>query len=294
MKTILKITLILFITISYSQSKAIENFSLNNQAFQGTKLSQAEYLLRYVKPMGILTKNNTELPEFLIMLMDDPINVLSVCEIDRYLIDNGLGYSDIGGAIQDPLSRNEEGTSAKYFVIHDTSTPVFKKKFPSNINEDTWNQNDVEVRWAYKINKTTKKKEKRNGPHAFIGRTGKTFFPIDFSVPWRATGFENNVLKRAISRGLFVHIELVQPRKFMEGKRKNNDIIAPDPGFTDEQYKKLALLYICTSARARNWLVPAYHAVLDQGLQNGRDDPQKFELIKFSDSIEQLVKELSN
>ena len=123
---------------------------------------------------------------------------------------------------------------------------------------------------------------------------GKFFFPIEFSVPWRATGFENKTLNRAISRGLFVHIELVQPRKSKTGKWKDNDIIAPDPGFTHEQYKKLALLYICTSSRAGNWLVPAYHAVLDQGIKNGHDDPQNFELNKFSDNIKALIKELKD
>jgi len=289
MRFIVNLILTLFVVVGYSQSKAIKNFSKENQAFLGSKLDQAEYLLRYVKPMGILAKHNAELPKFLVMLMNDPIGVLSVGEIDMYLIDNNLDYSDIGGAIQDSLSRNKKGTSAKYFVIYDTSTPNFKKKdFPNNINDDSWKQNDAKVRWKYK------KGEIRKGPHVFIGRTGKVFFPINFSVPWRATGFENKVLNRAISRGLFVQIELVQPRKSKDGKWKDNDIIASDPGFTNEQYKKLALLYICTSARAGNWLVPAYHAVLDQGIKNGHDDPQNFDLNKFSDSIKTLVKELKD
>lgn len=289
MKTILKLTLMLFIMVGYSQSKAIKNFSIENQAFRGSKLSQAEYLLQTVKPMGILARDSTELPQFLIKLMNDAISVLSVGEIDVYLSDYHLDYSDVGGSIQDSLSRNKKGTSAKYFVIHDTSTPNFKAKaIPNNINDDTWRHNDVEERWKYK------KGEIRNGPHAFIGRTGKVFFPIEFSIPWRATGFENKVLNRAISRGLFIHIELVQPRKSKAGKWKDNDIISPNPGFTQEQYDKLALLYICASARSGNWLIPAYHAVLDQGFKNGHDDPQNFELNKFSDNIERLVKELSD
>ncbi|WP_179009070.1 peptidoglycan recognition protein family protein [Winogradskyella forsetii] len=289
MKIIIKLILVLFITTSYSQSQAIKEFSIENQKFFGSKLSQAEYLLHKVKPMGILDKNDPELPQFITMLMNDPIEVLSIGEIDMYLQDNDMDYSNIGGSIQDSLSRNKKGTSAKYFVIHDTSTPNFKNKdFPKNINDDTWEQNDVEVRWKYK------KGEIRKGPHAFIGRTGKIFFPIDFSVPWRATGFENKVLDKAISRGLFIHIELVQPRKSKEGKWKDNDVVSPDPGFTQEQYDKLALLYICASARSGNWLIPAYHAVLDQGFKNGHDDPQNFELNEFSDSIEALVKELKN
>ena len=237
--------------------------------------------------MGILAKDSTDLPQFLYKAMNNQISVLSAVEVDRYLTDNDLDNSDVGGAIQDSLSRNKKGTYAKYFVIHDTSTPNFlNKDFPKDINDDTWKQNDVEERWKYK------KGEIRKGPHAFIGRTGKTFFPINFSVPWRATGFENKVLDRAISRGLFIHIELVQPRKSKTGKWKNNDIISPDPGFTQEQYDKLALLYICTSTRSGNWLIPAYHAVLDQGFKNGHDDPQNFELKDFNNSIENLVKEI--
>lgn len=289
MKLTIKIILILFASIAYSQSKAIKNFSVENQAFYGSKLSQAEYLLHKVKPMGILDKQNPELPQFLTMLMSDPISVLSVGEIDMYLQDNNLDYSNIGGSIQDSLSRNKIGTSAKYFVIHDTSTPNFlKKEFPKNINDDSWKQNDVEERWKYKKGKI------RKGPHAFIGRTGKIFFPIDFSVPWRATGFETKVLNKAISRGLFIHIELVQPRKSKTGKWKDNDVVSPDPGFTQDQYDKLALLYICASARSGNWLIPAYHAVLDQGIKNGHDDPQNFKLNKFNTSIEKLVKELTD
>jgi len=295
MRFIVNLILTLSVIVGYSQSKAIKEFSIVKQKFYGSKLSQAEYLLHHVKPMGILDKNNPELPQFITMLMNDPIAVLSVGEIDMYLQDNDMNYSDIGGSIRDSLSRNKKGTSAKYFVIHDTSTPNFKNKdFPKNINDDTWKQNNVEVRWAYKFNKKTKKKEIRKGPHAFIGRTGKTFFPTSFSVPWRATGFENKVLNRAISRGLFIHIELVQPRKSKVGKRQNNDFVSPNPGFTQEQYDKLALLYICASARSGNWLIPAYHAVLDQGFKNGHDDPQNFELNNFSESIEKLVKELSH
>lgn len=293
MKYLISLILTLWVTIGFSQSNALENFAIEKQQFYGSKLSQAEYLLRKVKPMGIVDKQEADIPPFLTMLMNDPIAVLSVGEIDMYLTDNNLDYSDIGGAIADSLSRNKKGVSAKYFVIHDTSTPNFKSKdFPENINDHSWKQNDVKVRWKYKFNKETGEKEERKGPHAFIGRTGKVFFPINFSSPYRATKFENKALNRAISRGLFIHVELVQPRKSQPGKWKDNDILAPDPGFSDDQYEKLALLYICTSARAGNWLVPVYHAVLDEGMANGHDDPQNFELDKFSTSIEKLVKEL--
>ena len=295
MKFIINIVIVLFVVTGYGQSKALKEFSKEEQKFYGSKLLQAEYLLRKVKPMGIIAKQDAEIPKFLRFLMNGSIAVLSIGEIDMYLNDNKLDYADIGGSIQDSLSRNKKGIYAKYFVIHDTSTPNFKNKdFPSYINDDSWKQNNVKVRWKHKINKKTKEKEIRKGPHAFIGRTGEVFFPIEFSTPYRATKFENKILNRSISKGLFLHIELIQPRKSKKGKWKENDIIAPDPGFTKEQYEKLALLYICASARADDWLIPAYHAVLDQGLKNGHDDPQNFDLVAFTDSIEELVKELTD
>jgi len=287
MRLIVNLILTLFVVVGYSQSKALKEFSIEKQKFFGSKLTQAEFLLRKVKPMGIVAKENAEIPQYLNMLMVDPTEVLSIGEIDMYLQDNNLEYSDIGGSVQDSLSRNKKGTSAKYFVIHDTSTPNFKnKEFPEYINDDSWKQNDVKVRWKFKKGKI------RKGPHAFIGRTGKVFFPIEFSTPYRATKFENKALTPQISRGLFLHIELIQPRRSKKGKWKDNDIVSPVPGFTQDQYDKLALLFICASARSGNWLIPAYHAVLDQGLKNGHDDPQNFNLKRFDHSVEKLVNEM--
>lgn len=285
---------ILFISMhGYSQSKAIAVFSTETQAFDGTKVSQAEFLLREVKPMGIIASKNADLPPYIYGLMNHSVHIISADVVTDYIKAQKMDLADVGGSLFDSLSKNIKGTQAKYFVIHDTSTPNFMENdFPENINEDTWSQNDVSVRWKYKINKNTKEKELRKGPHAFIGRTGKVFFPIDFSTPYRATKFENEVLSRNISRGLFVHIELIQPRKTKPGKWMDNDILAPDPGFSKSQYEKLALLYICASTRAGEWLVPAFHAVLDQGIKNGHDDPQNFELSKLSDCIEKLVGEL--
>ncbi len=45
-----------------------------------------------------------------------------------------------------------------------------------------------------------------------------------------------------------------------------NDNFAPEPGFTDAQYEKLALLYAVASRRSGSWMIPVYHAVLDKGI----------------------------
>lgn len=83
------------------------------------------------------------------------------------------------------------------------------------------------------------------------------------------------------AKGLFLHVELLQPRRRDPAGGPNNDAIAPTPGFTAQQYDKLALLYAMASARAGTWLIPAYHAALDDGLADGHDDPQHFDLTAF-------------
>ncbi|NER16550.1 hypothetical protein [Spongiivirga citrea] len=279
MKTIINLVLITLCSMSFGQSKAIKKFSLEDQQFIGTKLEQAQYLLKKVKPMGIVSKQDAMLPQFIESLMTDEVAIPAIFKINMYLESKNLEYDHVGGSVLDDLSHNAKGSQAKYFIIHDTSTPNFlKRDFPDYINEDSWKQNNVEVRWKH-----------RKGPHAFVGRTGKIFFPIEFSSAYRATKFEFKALGKSISRGLFIHIELVQPRKSKSGKWRDNDIIAPDPGFTTDQYQKLALLYICASIRVKNWLVPGYHAVLDQGIKNGHDDPQNFDLETFSAEIKTML-----
>ncbi len=266
-------------TLCLAQSTSIKKFSLEDQKFEGTKLEQAKFLLRYVKPMGIISKKEAKIPEFLEGVLKDSITVPSVFAMNMYLIDEDIDVVAIGGDVSAYLSENANGTMAKYFVIHDTSAPNYKKKeFPDNINEDSW-----------KFNKVERKKDHKKKAHAFIGRTGKVFFQNNFETPWRSTKFETQILKKSISRGLFVHIELVQPRRSMEGKWADNDVLAPEPGFTAAQYDKLALLYVCASTRAREWLVPVFHSTLDHKIHHAHDDPQNFDLKAFNESLKALI-----
>ena len=86
-------------------------------------------------------------------------------------------------------------------------------------------------------------------------------------------------------RGLFLHNELIQPRKHLSGYRRRNDFKAPEPGFSPAQYEALALLYVVASVRAGFWMIPAYHAVIDEGIYDKHDDPQNFEFEKFNEAI---------
>ncbi len=128
--------------------------------------------------------------------------------------------------------------------------------------------------------------------HVFINRTGAIFLAHDFTVPWRATKFETAKNFGSTLKGLFLHIELIQPRRALKGYGRRNDFLAPDPGFSQAQYDSLALVYAVASRRAGFWLIPAFHSVLDEGIRNKHDDPQNFELETFAASLDHLVGEL--
>lgn len=277
------IILLLGVKNSYSQSKSLSKFDTNTCSFSGSKLEQAEYLLRLVHPMGRIEKENREIPKFLTSLLENSTPLVLEDELSKYIISKKLSENAIGGKVSSPISKNKRNINAKYFVIHDVSTPNYMfKPFPANINDETWTYNDVEKNWNLKK------------AHIFIGRTGKSHSPVFFNEPWRATKFELKIVDKQISKGLFVHVELVQPRKSQKGKWENNDIIAPTPGFTLKQYDRLALIYIIASFRSGKWMVPVFHSVLDEGLKNAHDDPQNFDLLEFNNSLEKVYAEITN
>ena len=70
--------------------------------------------------------------------------------------------------------------------------------------------------------------------------------------------------------------------------RGKSDVEAPDPGFTPEQYARLALQYVIASVRRGNWMVPAFHCVLDLHIGD-HDDPQHFDLAAWGAALEKTV-----
>jgi len=125
-----------------------------------------------------------------------------------------------------------------------------------------------------------------------INRPGAMFLGHELSVPWRAMKFERARGFGTDLKGLFLHVELVQPRRRAPGRRGRNDAQAPTPGFTAAQYDRLALLYVIASVRAERWLIPAFHGPIDATIRGGHDDPQNFDLEAFAESIEKLVARL--
>ena len=122
--------------------------------------------------------------------------------------------------------------------------------------------------------------------HVIVNRTGEMLLGHDFSVPWRATKFERARQFKGALRGLFVHVELVQPRRREPGQGRRNDAQSPTPAFTPAQYDRAALLYIIASVRRGTWLIPAFHAAIDGDIPNGHDDPLNFDLAAFAQSID--------
>ena len=61
-----------------------------------------------------------------------------------------------------------------------------------------------------------------------------------------------------------------------------NDAIAPEPCFSVAQDERLALLYVVAGRRARSWMVPGFHAAIDEGISDAHDDPQNFDLTTFA------------
>ncbi|MEO7178013.1 MAG: hypothetical protein ABIW83_04145, partial [Allosphingosinicella sp.] len=192
----------------------------------------------------------------------------------------GVSADEIGGALGRPVSSTSAGKPAQYFVIHDTSTPNLKTQpIPAGIDSPSWKFNKLD-RW-------------KDDPkaHIFIARTGGSLTTHDYSEPWRATKTESCVLLLP-SKGLFLHHELVQPRRSDPDGKAGNDHFAPEPplqAITDAQLDRLALAYVAASLRARHWLVPAFHATIDQGIGDGHDDPQGFRLSDWATRVAQLI-----
>ena len=246
---------------------------------------QAKCLLRPVRKFGNLDVTLLTLPTPFDKLLSLPTIDLDKEALRRYLKAKNIRESDIGGSLDNPVSRGNNNSSradlARYFIIHDTSTPNFENdNFPANINDSKWSGNNLQ-RWT------------RGNPlaHVFVSRVGESVTPVNFSTPWRATSFEVDVCGVAC-KGLFLSIEMVQPRRSDPRGGRGNDAIAPNPGFTDAQLDRLALVYIAASVRRGKWMIPAFHASLDAGIDGAHDDPQNFSLEQWSERLNNLLQQI--
>lgn len=282
LKAITVISLI-FCTVleAQAQSTLAPKFDTVQMQFAGTKQEQAKYLLRYVQKYAHLGDELTVLPGFIDSLMMGEVKMLRKRKIHRYLKKNVITDIEIGGAIDSPICE-VSGKKASYFVIHDTSNFLTgATSFPNNIDSVSWNGNRLDNKLDFKLT------------HIFINRLGNSITSNNFGKPIHGTKFElptRNPLITKNIKGSFIHIEVVQPRIADPGKK--NDAIAIVPGFTAAQYQRLALLYLIASFRKGDWLIPTFHAVLDDGIKDGHDDPQNFEIEKFNGALSSIYHQI--
>ncbi|WP_309752631.1 hypothetical protein [Novosphingobium sp.] len=254
-------------------------FDRDRLSFAGTPLDQARCLLRKVLPLGV--KADQPLPPVIVHLMSDAApptpahKAAAIAALPQPYRSFAIEHAN------DPVSQTEAGLPLLYFVIHDTSSPFLDDApFPSNL--DTNRQiND----FTPYMNGTFAAEPVA---HIFLSRGGQIWAGHDFAEGWRATKLESYVIGPA-SRGRFVHIETMQPRRLIDGYDDRGHTYGPTPGFSDAQYRQLAALYVYVSARAGRWLIPAQHATIDDLIPDAHDDPQNFELERFAAELEKLL-----
>jgi hypothetical protein len=255
-------------------------FSRETLTFAGTPLEQATCLLRKVELRAV--RKPQPLPIVIVRLMREgggpsaAQKAAAIAAFPEPYRSYAIQHADA------PTSQTEEGLPLLYFVIHDTSTPFYANEtFPKRLNSDL-KVND----FAPYMDGTF---AKAPVAHIFLNRVGQIWAGHEFQEGWRATKLESRVVGSR-ARGRFVHIETVQPRRFLPGATSRGQTYGPKPGFTREQYRMLAALYVYTSARAGRWLIPAQHNTVDSTIPEAHDDPQNFELKAFGRELEKLVK----
>jgi hypothetical protein len=250
-------------------------FDIPTLSFAGTPIEQAECLMQKVRRGGELRPQR--LPALFRGLLETAGSP-SPAQAAAALAAFSEPYrSWAAERAQLPASQTEAGVPLAYFVIHDTSMPFLgERPFPADLDRDA-EVNDLNVYV-----------QPEPVAHIFLNRAGQIWPGHDLSRPWRATKLETRVAG-VPARGRFVHIELVQPRRHAPGSTSLSDTLAPRPGFSQEQYRLLAALYVHASARAGQWLIPSQHATLDAGMEDAHDDPQNFDVSRFAEELAALL-----
>ena len=264
--------------------------SFNHQtlSFEGTPVAQTRCLLRKVLPLGNVSNTLATVPAILEGMVGQACDITRA-QLAAYLAGHGIQVSEIGGELTQPVSQTDgsagAATSARYFVIHDTSTlhrdghfTAATATFPPSVNTAQWSGNNL---------------SNANGmtTHVMIARTGLSATSNNYRTPLRATKRERREFpaNSGALRGLFLHHELVQPR-LQNGQ--GIDEFSPEPGFTTGQYERLAVCYFAAAVRAGTFLIPAFHCVLDLGIPDGHDDPQHFDLDAWGSALNTIRAEI--
>ena len=114
------------------------------------------------------------------LLGQQPRAIPSASSFLAYLQSQGIAESEVGGKIDGKISANSLGESARYFIIHDTSSLLSKPpgaEFPGNINDAEWSAGQLKALVPKKI------------AHVFIGRTGQSATSVDLGRALLTTKF---------------------------------------------------------------------------------------------------------
>lgn len=262
-------------------------FNPETFSFAGAPDQQARCLMRSATSRRNLGPQLETLPPALATRVGQSSGLPERETLAALLAELGLVW-DYAPFLWEPISRardnDPDAPQARYLVIHDTSGPNFgRRPFPVNIDEHRSINNLGRFRcgdgWAI--------------AHVVINRSGGMLLGHELSRPWRAMRFERATRFGTDLKGLFLHVELVQPRRSRPGQGRRNDALAQTPGFSEIQYDRLALIYTIASVRSGRWLIPAFHVAIDAGIRGGHDDPQNFEVEAFAASIERLAARLA-
>jgi hypothetical protein len=261
------------------------DFNLDSLEYRGTPVEQAKCLMRGLDQTRNLGPPLQNLPDALASRIGRDTGLPSREILSAYLSNQGFG--DFAANLWQPVSRaldnNPAAPAARYFVIHDTSGPNYgHRSFPEDVDSTARFNNLKNYYCADGWGKA----------HVVINRSGDMIVDHDFATPWRETKFERAVDFVGTLKGLFLHVEMIQPRRSAPGYGRHNDSQPPSPSFTTAQYDRLALLYTIASIRAGHWLVPAFHAAIDADVRNGHDDPRGFDVESFANSLTLLIGKL--
>ena len=252
-----------------------------------SSVEQAKCLLREPQIWGNVGSELTSLPSPLDQLLSLPTIDVTKQQLRTYLATHKIQEKDIGGSLDEPVSRTNNNAPnaelARYLIIHDTSTPNYgNNRFPADINQASWAFNNLNNYGS----------GEKSPAHIIINRLGQSVTRKNFNTPWRSTQRESNDNCGVNQcKGLFLGVELVQPRHSSPNGPSGNDAIAPDPGFTTVQLNRLALVYIAASVRRGKWLIPVFHVALDKGVGD-HDDPQHFNLNQWATQLNTLLSEI--
>jgi hypothetical protein len=260
-------------------------FDVQAMSFSGGPVEQAKCLMRGIDETRNLGPPLASLPDALAGRVGRDTGLPSRETLSTFLSKQDLEW-DFAAYLWQPVSRakdnDRDAPAARYFVIHDTSGPNYHRRgFPDDI-DSTAKFNNLNNFFC---------PDGWGKAHVVVNRSGDMILDHDFSIPWRETKFERAVNFSGALKGLFLHVELIQPRR-SAGRGWSNDSQSPTPAFTTAQYDRLALLYVITSVRAEHWLIPAFHAAIDSTIRDGHDDPRNFDVESFANSLEILIEKL--